>query len=78
MLDAGFPELNSFFDGRHAEPAYARLHKGPGDRHRSMPIGIRLDDGQNLALFTDASSGLKEIMEQIAEVDSSGGGWRGQ
>lgn len=78
MVDAGFTQLNSFFDGRHTEAAYARLRERPRHGGGSMAVRVGLDDGQNVGWSEEAPSGLIEVMDQAVEIDAREGGWAGR
>lgn len=63
-------ESNSFLHGRHGNPVGAILKCIPGDRHKSMSIGIRFGDERNLGMrITEGFAHQTEVVFEGGKID---------
>lgn len=65
--------MEPFLHGRDAEPVDAEASEFAGNGERAVPIGVGLDDGQNIAPGWNAAANLIEIMAECGEIDARNG-----
>ena len=68
-LDPGSPELNTLCRAGHGKGAHAAAVQEPCSLHRTVPVGLALEDGHQLAAARENGAQILRVLTERIRVD---------